>query len=101
MYLAAALLISSVVPADILYTTYVNTDTGALFRYDDKMNLVWQSTNQRSIHRFVVSPLNGNIYAGLDGTDRMVKQFDVKTGALIGTTVPAGDYVNNLVFGHD
>lgn len=104
--IAAAMLVSSVVPADILFTTYINADTGYISRYDDNMNLIWQSTNQRSIHRFVISPLNGNIYAGFDGTDKLVKQFDVNTGALIGITVPTisglgSNHINNLTFGYD
>lgn len=107
--MAAVLLAASVVPADILFSTFINNDTGYLARYDDDMNLIWQSTNQRSIHRFTISPLNGNIYAGFDNTDRMVKQFDANTGALIGTTVPtipivaplASNHINNLTFGYD
>lgn len=104
--LMSLLVLSSSVSADIIYTTYVDNSTGALHRYDDNMNKIWQSTNQRNIHRFVISPLNGNIYAGFDYTDRVVKQFNIKTGALIGTTVPTisgvtGNHVNGLRFGHD
>ena len=100
------LTVSSTVSADVLYTTYVNNNTGALHRYDDNMNEIWQSNNQRNIHRFVISPLNGNIYAGFDYTDRMVKQFNIKTGAPIGTTVSTisglgSNHVNGLRFGHD
>ena len=106
MCVAGVLAVSSVVPADILFTSYIDANNGYLYRCDDNMNLIWQSTNQRSIHRFVVSPLNGNIYAGFDNTDRMVKQFDVKTGALIGTAVSTisgttDNHVNNLAFGYD
>lgn len=106
MSLLVVLAVSTAATADILYTTYADNNTGALHRYDDEMNLIWQSTNQRSIHRIVVSPLNGNIYAGFDGTDKMVKQFDINTGALIGTTVPTigglgSNHVNGLTFGHD
>ncbi|MBP8604227.1 MAG: hypothetical protein KBI46_00110 [Phycisphaerae bacterium] len=95
-----------VAAADILYTAYINADTGYLYRYDDNLNLIWQTSNQRGIHRFAVSPINGNIYAGYDGTDRWVKQFDRQTGALIGTTVPtisglSSNHVNDVAFGHD
>lgn len=106
VFLMGVLLVSPVVMADILYTVYIDSNTGYLFRADDNMNTIWQSTNQRSIHRFTVSPLNGNIYAGFDNLDRMVKQFDRNTGELIGITVPtisglASNHCQNLKFGYD
>lgn len=106
MWLMSLLAVSVFVSADILYTDYIDANTGRVFRCDDNMNQLWQSTNQRSIHRFVVSPLNGNIYAGFDGTDKFVRQFDIETGALIGTTVPtiaglSSNHVNDLAFGYD
>ncbi|MBN1764224.1 MAG: PQQ-like beta-propeller repeat protein [Sedimentisphaerales bacterium] len=101
-----ALVVSPVVLADILYTSYIDANTGYLYRYDDSMNLIWQSTNQRGIDRFTVSPINGNIYAGYDGTDKWVRQFDVNTGVLIATTVPtisglSSNHVNDVAFGYD
>ena len=51
MCLVGVLAISSVVPADILFTSYIDANNGYLYRCDDNMNLIWQSTNQRSIHR--------------------------------------------------
>jgi hypothetical protein len=107
----AVLVVSPIAMADYIVTSYIDNNTGYLYRLDKDINfqapgniadyILWQSINQRSINQVVINPLNGHVLAAFNNTDKMAKQFNVNTGALMFTVIPAGDYVNNLTYGYD
>jgi hypothetical protein len=81
----------------------IATDNGnqTITRYAEDLSQIWQSTGNRSVQKITVSPLNGNVYTGYTGTDKMAKQNNAYTGAYLYRTIPSANTVAALEFGFD
>jgi hypothetical protein len=98
--IACLVLLSAVQIASADYFYSDNTNE-TITRTTDKMSQVWRLTAERSVHKIVIGPINGDLYGGYAGLDNLAKEFNSATGAYIARTVTAGNNVSALQFGND